>query len=82
MKTISFSPYVPGEDRVATTDCGEFTVEQTYRGYSEHHYSVTKVSGEWPSKEALGLWLDNRFDYFGGEVIINDNHAFVRCYVD
>lgn len=82
MKTISMSPYVPGAPRVLTTDCGDFTVEMTYRGYSEHHYTVTKVSGSWPSKDEIGRWLDHRWDYFGGTAVIGEERAGFVCYVD
>lgn len=84
MKTISVSPYVPGgAPRVQTTEYGDFTVELTHRGYSEHHYRVELVSGEWPTnKDEIGRWLDHRWDYFGGKVILKGSMAAVVCYVD
>lgn len=82
MKTISASPYVAGEPSVLTTECGQFTVEMTSRGYSQHIYSVKKISGEWPSKDELGRWLDHRWDYFGGTATINEDSASVTCYVN
>jgi len=66
-----------------TNESGTFKVEMTYRGYSQHTYSVTKVDGEWPERRAIAAMCDNRsLDYFGYELTLNDDNAYVCIYVD
>ena len=68
---------------VFVTEHGEFVKDITNRNVGVHRYRVTKVSGEWPSKSEIGMFCDNRFDYFGGSVtIIDETTAGVTCYVN
>lgn len=82
MKTLAVNRIHPDSNPVITTDCGEFIKVLTYRGYSEHHYSVEKLSGEWPSKDDLCRWLDHRYDVFGAQATIDGNQASVVCYIN
>ena len=67
-----------------TNDSGTFKVEMTYRGYSQHIYSVTKVDGEWPiNRRDVAAMCDNRsLDFFGYDLTVNEDNAYVCIYVD
>jgi len=82
MKVIKTYKTIYGQ-YVYVTEYGEFTEWLVERRAGVHRYQITKVSGEWPSETELGLFCDNRFDYFGGSVtIINETTAGVTCYVN
>lgn len=64
-------------------DYGTFEVEMLSRGYSVHHYTVRKVSGEWPSKREIAEMCDGiSLDYFGFEAFVGDDTASVNIFVD
>jgi hypothetical protein len=75
MKTIS---YDRSNDH-STTDLGVFAVKSR-PGYNRFEYFVTKVSGEWPTKDELGSWLNYYYDHFGGTVQIGEDTAYALIH--
>jgi hypothetical protein len=75
MKTTAYDPAT----RQYTTNFGVFTVSDG-QSPNRFEYFVTKVSGEWPTKEQLGAWLNSYYTHFGGTVQIGVNTAYASIY--